>query len=72
MANTINLEKYTKTDKEGKKAGNSKTYITYTNDPTATEDHKKMLNSGYQKVIELRRANIDVERLVFAEILSKL
>ena len=71
MAGTIDLGKYAK-ETDGKKAGKSKTYITYTSDPGATEEHKKMLNAGYQKVIELRKANVDVERLVYEELLAKL
>ena len=71
MTKTIDLKKYTKTDKQGNET-KSKTYITYVNDPEATEEHKVMLNAGYQKVMALRAQNVDIERLVFEELLAKL
>ena len=69
---TIDIGKYTKEVSTDGKKNKSKTYITYVNDPEATEEHKVMLNNGYQKVMALRAKNVDVERLVYEELLAKL
>ena len=55
----VELDKYQKQVKEG--SGKSKTYITY------NQDHP-----AFKKLRELRAENIDVEELVFQELIKKL
>lgn len=68
----MDISKYARsaTDSEG---GKKKSYITYAqladDDVAGASEKQKMLNDGYNIVRQLRAQNVDVERLVFEELL---
>lgn len=67
----IDLGKYSKgTGKTGE--GPKKSYITYAQNAKPETDREKMLNAGYEKTRALRASGIDVELLVYDELLSKI
>lgn len=69
----MDMSKYQKSVTEGDGGKNSKSYITYAqlaDDKVSDASEKqKMLNDGFMITRALRARNIDVERLVYEELL---
>lgn len=68
---TVDISKYA-SSKSGSGQGPKKAYITYVMNENPTTDRERTLNDGYAKVRELRASGVDVEALVYGELLSKL
>jgi len=67
---TIDLGKYSKGTKAGE--GPKKSYITYVQNNDPKTERETMLNAGYDKARVLRASGIDLELLVYEELLSKV
>jgi len=68
---TVDISKYA-SSKAGSGSGPKKAYITYVMNENPSNEREKTLNAGYAKVRELRSSGVDVEALVYGELLSKL
>lgn len=69
----MDMNKYKRTATEGDGSKKSKSYITYVQLPdeevVGASEKQKMLNEGFNITRALRAQNVDVERLVFEELL---
>lgn len=67
----IDLGKYSKgTGKAGE--GPKKSYITFVQNNEPKTERETMLNAGYEKARALRASGIDIELLVYEELLNKV
>ena len=69
----MDMNKYQKSATEGDGSKKSKSYITYVQLPdeevAGSSEKQKMLNSGFMITRALRAQNVDVEKLVYEELL---